>query len=113
VGVPPFAVQTMVENSIKHGIAPRLEPSTLRIITQGRCGKAIVAVLDDGLGMNAQTRQQILTFSNDDIQHGLQLLTRQLELLHGRNARVRLFSEPDRGTLVVFAVPNPPELQMQ
>jgi sensor histidine kinase YesM len=107
--VPPFALQTMVENAIKHGIAPKVEPSTLSITAHDRGGKTVICVADDGLGIVAEDRDKIFTGENDEVQHGLQLLNRQLELQHGPRARVRLFSKIDRGTLVVFAVPCRPE----
>jgi sensor histidine kinase YesM len=106
VPVPPFAVQTMVENAIKHGIAPKIEPSKLRIIAREGQGYTWIAVIDDGMGMDASERKQVLSIGDGEIQHGLQLLTKQLELLHGRRSRVRLFSKPDCGTMVTFAVPR-------
>lgn len=103
--VPPFCVQTMVENAIKHGIAPKVERSELKIVARARLSRVLVAVTDSGVGMTADARARVLDTATGKIDHGLQLLSRQLELIHGRSARVRLYSTPDAGTLVVFAVP--------
>jgi sensor histidine kinase YesM len=96
----------MVENAIKHGIAPKIEPSRLRIIARPGQRCLWIAVIDDGLGMTSAARRRVLSFKDEHVEHGLQLLTMQLELLYGRRSRIRLFSTIDDGTLVAFAIPD-------
>jgi LytS/YehU family sensor histidine kinase len=48
--VPSFALQTLVENAVRHGAAPRVEPTTITI-RAARAGDALqVTVTDDGMG---------------------------------------------------------------
>lgn len=103
--VPPFAVQTMVENAVQHGIAPKIEPGEITITIRRYPRHTLVAVKDDGAGMGADARQGALVGSGDRL-HGLQILTQQLTLMYDRHTRLRLFSRPDLGTISAFVVPN-------
>ena len=107
--VPGFAVQTLVENAITHGVGPQMGPGTVRISARRFRDEALIAVLDDGQGMEETTRTRALMLEGDR-EHGLRILTQQLVLLHGRRARLRLFTRPDKGTLACFAVPMTPLL---
>ena len=103
--IPPFAVQTLVENAIQHGIAPKMEPGEITITVRRYPHHTLVAVWDDGVGMSASCRRGALASPTERL-HGLQILTQQLTLLYDQRARLRLFSRPDRGTLAVFVLPN-------
>lgn len=50
VAVPPLSVQTLVENTVRHAVAPREEGATLRVAARLEDGKLIVDVQDDGPG---------------------------------------------------------------
>ncbi len=100
--VPPFALQTLVENAVTHGIAPKVGPGVVRIFARTSRGRAVIGVRDDGVGMDPDTARHP---SAGAAPHGLQILGGQLELMFGRRSRVRVFSRPDRGALAVFAVP--------
>jgi two-component system sensor histidine kinase LytS len=102
--VPPLSIQTLVENSVGHGIAAMVEPGTLTIFVRRRSWYTLIGVKDDGPGIASSARPK-LEESEEKALHGMQILTNQLILLHGRAARLRLFSAPDCGTLVTFAVP--------
>ena len=104
--IPGFAVQTLVENALLHGIGPRMGPGQVRVVVRRFRGQALVAVLDDGQGMDAATCTRAL-MSESEWEHGLRILTQQLVLLHGRRARLRLFSRAEQGTLACFLVPMP------
>jgi signal transduction histidine kinase len=103
--VPPFAVQTLVENAIQHGIAPKMEPGEITITVRRYPCHTLVAVRDDGIGMPVGYRQQALAPPAERL-HGLQILTQQLTLLYDQRARLRLFSRSEQGTLAVFVIPN-------
>lgn len=74
VRVPPLALQTLVENSIKHVAAQRAEGAAIRVTASTSEGRVRVEVIDDGPG-----------FSLDSItpEHGLGNLLSRLELLFG------------------------------
>ncbi|MBC8135241.1 MAG: histidine kinase [Fibrella sp.] len=122
-GIPPFVLQTLVENSILHGIAPKIGPGAVRVTARKqRSGYVLVAVVDDGVGMAPSERRSVLSGCNAVTEsappeaapanpearpraHGLTLISEQLCLVYGRGARIRLFSRRDVGTLAVFRIP--------
>jgi signal transduction histidine kinase len=102
--VPPFALQTLVENATEHGIAPKLGPGSVTIIVRRYPRHALIAVADDGVGIARDTRHG--TPGPDGARlHGLQILAQQLVLLYGRPARPRFLSRVDEGTRALFIVP--------
>lgn len=93
--IPPLALQTLVENSIKHVAAQRSQPSSIRIDGTQRNGHLELSVTDDGPG-----------FSLADISadHGLGNLVGRLELLFGEAAQLNVKRVDDK-TVVSIAVP--------
>ena len=51
--VPNMILQPLVENSIRHGIAPRRGGGTLKIVSIKQNGHLVLSVQDDGLGFNS------------------------------------------------------------
>jgi len=74
VKVPPLALQTLVENSIKHVVAQRAEGARVGVSARTEGDRVRLEVIDDGPG-----------FSLDSItpEHGLGNLISRLELLFG------------------------------
>ncbi len=93
--VPPLALQTLVENSVKHVAAQRNQPSTIRIDGVQHNGHLELSVTDDGPGFS------IADISAD---HGLGNLVGRLELLFGNAAQLNVKRVNDR-TVVSIAVP--------
>lgn len=123
VGIPPFVLQTLVENSILHGIAPKLGAGRARVTVRvQRSGHVLVVVADNGVGMTpAERRRALPSGTNPEPEetgevapkrrsHGLTLASEQLCLVYGRGARIRLFSRRDVGTLAAFRIPLPPSV---
>ena len=84
--VPPFAVQTLVENSVRHSIAPRRAGGAVRLAIRRCAGddELQVTVWDDGPG-----------FARADVPagRGLENLEGRLRALYGERGRIRF----DRG----------------
>ena len=94
--IPPLAVQTLVENSVKHAVAPRPTGGAIRVHATARDGRLVVGVWDDGPG-----------FALDDAPagHGLETLRSRLAARFG--AAAELTVQPhDGGTLVTLAIPR-------
>ncbi len=51
--VPPFSVQSLVENAVKFAVSPRLEGGQIRIEARERSGRLVITVNDDGPGIPA------------------------------------------------------------
>jgi LytS/YehU family sensor histidine kinase len=103
--VPPFAVQTLVENAIKHGIVPKLDPGVIVITVRQSAHRTLIAVVDNGVGMTREETRDARDGTSDRL-HGLRILTHQLASMHGHRSRLRLFSRPDQGTIAAFMLPS-------
>jgi Histidine kinase/Histidine kinase-, DNA gyrase B-, and HSP90-like ATPase len=93
--VPPFALQTVVENSVRHVAERRLGPTRLRV-TAGVVGNTLeLGVWDDGPG-----------FSLDGIPtgRGLDTLRQRLETLYGAAGGLRV-DRREEGTMVTIWLP--------
>jgi signal transduction histidine kinase len=108
LAVPAFAVQTLVENAVKHGLANRRGGGTLCIdCRRGSDGMGEVVVSDTGVGI-AQLFD--LTGGVADAQSffgiGLKNVSARLEQLYGRGDLLHLFSAPGEGTTATLRLPD-------
>jgi sensor histidine kinase YesM len=94
--VPPFAVQTLVENSVKFAVAPDRRGGEVRVHARREGGHVRLEVADTGPG-----------FSMEDIAagHGLDNLRGRLALTFGVSEPLRL-DRHDGWTTVSFQVPG-------
>jgi LytS/YehU family sensor histidine kinase len=51
--IPPLILPTLVENSIRHGLAPLREGGTISVGATERDGQVVITVADDGAGFQA------------------------------------------------------------
>ncbi len=88
--VPTFAVQTLVENAVRHGAAPKVEATTLTVAARREGGRFCIEVSDDGVGVDPAA----LGSSSGT---GLRRLRERLAWLYGDAARLALESGPGQG----------------
>lgn len=96
--VPAFALQTLVENAIRHAIAPRPEGGTLGVRAERENGRLRVAVEDDGPGVGGAAPGEAPGL-------GLRLLRERLAALHGGDASLEISSRPAGGTRALLDLP--------
>ena len=94
--IPPLALQTLVENSVKHVVAQRSQPSSIRINGAQHDRRLELTVTDDGPGF-------LLADISPD--HGLGNLVGRLELLFGESAQLNVKRVDDK-TVVTIALPS-------
>jgi hypothetical protein len=97
---PPMMVQTLVENSIKHGLEPKAEGGHLSVKAEIRHGKLAVTVCDTGLGFEAAAQG---TTHGTGV--GLANIRERLVLLYGAKASLTIANNPVGGTIVTITVP--------
>ena len=94
--VPNLILQPLVENAIRHGVAPQPGKSTVEIRAARRNGKIELQVRDDGPGMPAVT-------NGDGI--GLSNTRARLEKLYGPAHTFELSQANGRGLQVTVTLP--------
>ena len=93
--VPPFSLQSLVQNSVKYVAATRPDGAELRVEGQRVDGRLELSVWDDGPGFDLATAPP---------GHGLATLRLQLTTLYGDGAGLTVRRE-DAGTRVVMWLP--------
>jgi two-component system, LytTR family, sensor kinase len=93
-----FSLQPLVENAIRHGIAPRAGSGTLRLAANLVDDDLVLEVADDGPGAEAArvTEAQGL---------GLAAVRQRLETRWGAQARMEIVTAPHNGFLVRLRMP--------
>jgi two-component system LytT family sensor kinase len=106
--VPSMVLQPLIENSIKHGLEPRLEGGTVTVRSRLRAGRLVVDVEDDGVGImpgRAAAVGAITAESHSGNGIGMKNVRERLEVLYGGAARFEVESRPGRGTRVTLEMP--------
>jgi sensor histidine kinase YesM len=105
VAVPPLALQTLVENGVKHAVATRREGGDLRVSCRYDGERVVLDVSDDGSGFAADSERE--ASGGQGSGHGLETLEGRLAALFGDDARLSVAREGGR-TVVSIALPGTP-----
>jgi LytS/YehU family sensor histidine kinase len=97
--VPTLILQPVVENAIRHAIAPRLAPGRIEIRARRQGAALVLTVRDDGPGIAPPSRQA------NGKGMGLSITRARLERLYGAGHRFELADAPEGGLLVTFEIP--------
>jgi two-component system LytT family sensor kinase len=101
--VPSILLQPLIENSIKHGLEPRINGGTVTLRSRLQGDRAIIEVADDGVGVGNKS-PTALPRTGAGI--GIKNVRERLEVLYGNQARFTMVSNPGRGTLVSIEIPT-------
>ena len=99
--VPSMLLQPLVENSIKHGLSPKVGGGRIMIRSTMRDHRAVIEVHDDGLGMTGERLERAL---GDGI--GLSNVNERLRVIYGANCQLKLASVPGQGTCASVEIPE-------
>jgi sensor histidine kinase YesM len=102
--IPPFSLQPLVENAVKHGLRSRSEAGRLRLEVHPVGEWFEMSVSDDGQGIPA-TEVEKAFFAERPRVHALAFLRRRLQGLFGRSFHLEVRSEFGRGTTVTIRMP--------
>ena len=103
--VPSMLLQPLLENSIKHGLEPRIDGGTVTLRSRVTVdGRLIIEVEDDGVGMEPgrRTAGEIVRPGTGI---GMRNVRERMQVLYGEAAEVEIESRPGRGTKVVLKMP--------
>jgi len=99
--VPSMLLQPIVENSLKHGLAARLEGGRISIRTSTRDGRLIIEIEDNGVGIPEARLPQVFA---DGI--GISNVHERLKVLYGDDFRMDISSREGEGTRIRIEVPE-------
>lgn len=106
VRIPFMAVQSLVQNAVGHGIAPRQGPGRIVVRARRFEGGCEIVVVDDGIGIPAEKLERVLDRGvGTGAGIGLDNVHRRLVTLFGPQSGLRLSSAPGKGTTVGFVIP--------
>ena len=103
VMVPSMLLQPLVENSIKHGLSPKVEGGSIYLRSRVSDTRLIIEVEDDGVGMGGAHLEQRSTWAGMGI--GMANISERLQVLYGDTARMTIDSHEGKGTLIRIRLP--------
>ncbi len=92
---PPMMLQTLIENSIKHGLEPKIEGGRIEISARVVHATLQVDVRDNGAGFNMHADEGV----------GLANIRERLHLLYGKDAELVIEAPPEGGALASIRLP--------
>jgi two-component system, LytTR family, sensor kinase len=95
--VPSFAIQHLVENAIRHGIARRTDAGQVRVSARRDGDVLEIMVADDGAGIAAD----LVPAPG----HGIENTRERLRALHGERGSLVVQPGPTGGTIATLRVP--------
>jgi two-component system LytT family sensor kinase len=101
--VPNILLQPLIENSIKHGLEPRIHGGTVTLRSRLENDRVRIEVADDGVGMGDRPASGVRRSAGAGI--GIKNVKERLEVLYGDRAHFDVVSNPGRGTLVSIEIP--------
>lgn len=105
---PSFLLQPLVENALKHGLAPKEEGGLVWVRIGGRGGMLHISVSDNGVGMTGAQKKALLAGLDsppvDGKRIGLYNISARLRLLEG-DCGFEIRSSPGCGTRVSLRLP--------
>jgi two-component system LytT family sensor kinase len=96
--VPSLILQPLVENAIKHGLAPKLGECRLLIGGSTEGGQIVLRVQDNGVGVRGDSKR-----SSTGI--GMRNIRERLTTLYGEQARLLFESGPRAGSCATVYLP--------
>jgi len=106
VTVPYLAVQPLVENAVRHGLANKEGVGHLTITASDRGSDAEICIEDDGVGTDPQRVRQILDGANASDSIGLGNVDARLRQVYGDEFGLVVETAVGAGTKVSFRVPK-------
>jgi two-component system LytT family sensor kinase len=103
VMVPSMLLQPLVENSIKHGLASKIEGGSIYLRSRLADSGLVIEVEDDGVGMAASKGTGAASARGAGI--GMANISERLQVLYGDTARMTIDSHEGKGTLVRIRLP--------
>lgn len=100
--MPPFIIQPLVENAIKHGLANKKDGGTVKISSYKNGDDIVICIEDNGLGMDYDDENK-LTDSDRRTHIGISNARERLKMFC--NGKMTIQSENNCGTKITLRIP--------
>jgi two-component system LytT family sensor kinase len=99
--VPSMLLQPMVENCLKHGLAPKLGGGKIELRTTNTDGRLRIEIEDNGVGISEEKMPHVYV---EGI--GLSNVRERLRVLYGTDFHLDIESRPGEGTVIRIEIPE-------
>lgn len=99
--IPSMLLQPIVENSLKHGLAPKLEGGRIYLRTSNHNGRLNIEIEDNGVGISEEKMPHVYV---EGI--GLSNVRERLRVLYGADFNLDIDSHEGQGTRIRIDVPE-------
>src|SRR5580692_599046 len=99
--VPSMLLQPIVENCLKHGLAPKLDGGKIQLRTTNHDGRLHIEIEDNGVGISEEKMPHVYV---EGI--GLSNVRERLRVLYGADFHLQIESRPGQGTLIKIDIPE-------
>jgi two-component system LytT family sensor kinase len=99
--VPSMLLQPMVENCLKHGLAPKLGGGKIELRTTSQDGRLKIEIEDNGVGISEEKLPHVYV---EGI--GLSNGRERLRVLYGTDFHLDIQSRPGEGTVIRIEIPE-------
>jgi two-component system LytT family sensor kinase len=99
--VPSMLLQPIVENCLKHGLAPKVGGGKIQLRAIQRNGRLQIEIEDNGVGISEERMPHVYV---EGI--GLSNVRERLRVLYGTDFHLDLQSRPGEGTLIRIEIPE-------
>jgi two-component system, LytTR family, sensor kinase len=101
--VPSMLLQPLIENSIRHGLAAKVDGGMIRVRSYLADGRLHLVVEDDGVGI---PEARLATLFEQGI--GVSNVNERMKVLYGPDYRMWIDSKPGEGTRTGIEIPDVP-----
>jgi two-component system LytT family sensor kinase len=99
--VPSMLLQPIVENCLKHGLAPKIDGGRIQLRTRNRDGRLHIEIEDNGVGISEEKMPHVYV---EGI--GLSNVRERLRVLYGADFRLEIESRTGQGTVIRIDIPE-------
>jgi len=99
--LPSMILQPLVENALRHGIAPKIEGGTITLRANHGSGRLVVEVIDDGVGIPEHRQTEVYGSGI-----GISNVRERLKVVYGQDFLLKIDSRPGKGTTIRFEIPE-------
>jgi two-component system LytT family sensor kinase len=99
--VPSMLLQPIVENCLKHGLAPKIGGGKIELRTMDRDGRLSIEIEDNGVGISEERLPHVYV---EGI--GLSNVRERLRVLYGTDFQLDIQSRPSEGTVIRIEIPE-------